>query len=239
MGAESHVDRSIEDPYPFVESNVLGTVNVLQLALGLYGGNELEKMIYVSTDEVYGPAIKGQLHTEDHCHNPSNPYSASKAAGENFCTAYHNTYGVPVITTRTMNNYGERQDPEKFVPKVVKSILNRNTVPVHAKIENDTVLDVSSRCWLHAQNHADGIDFLLRNGTPGESYNITGEQVSVDVLAEKIGKILDEPVQLEYVDYHTFRPGHDMHYGLDGTKMDKLGWKAPVSMEESLEKTVV
>ena len=239
MGAESHVDRSIEDPYPFVYSNVLGTVNILELAKCLYENKLLECMVYVSTDEIYGPVKGSQLHKETDSHNPSNPYSASKASGENFCIAYHNTHNIPIMITRTMNNYGERQDIEKFVPKVVYNVLNDLPVTVHCALDSfGTVIDVSSRCWLHAQNHADGIDFLLKNGLPGESYNITGEKVYVDQLAMRIAEILGKDIDLKYEDFHSFRPGHDMHYGLDGSKMNELGWEPPVSLSESLEKTV-
>ena len=239
MGAESHVDRSIIDPYPFIESNVLGTVNMLELAKKLTGRG-LERMIYVSTDEVYGPAHDGHLHKEGEAHAPSNPDSASKAAGEDFCTAYHNTYKVPVIISRTMNNIGERQDNEKFFPMALGKILDYKPVIVHCRIENNEVVDVSSRCWLHAQNHASALVFLLENGKIGEAYNVTGEWMPVDELAKLIGKIIDtnKKIKLEYRDFHSFRQGHDLHYGLDGTKIAELGWEAPRSLEESVEKTV-
>jgi dTDP-glucose 4,6-dehydratase len=147
MGAESHVDNSIKDPYPFVYSNVVGTVNMLEFAKDLYFNHgECTKFIYVSTDEVYGPAGKN-LHIENDPHKPSNPYSASKAAGEDFCYAYYNTYGLPIIITRTMNNFGERQDAEKFVPKVVKSILQGNKINIHCKMdEKGGIKEISSRC---------------------------------------------------------------------------------------------
>jgi len=245
MGAESHVDRSITDPYPFVESNVLGTVNMLELAKALPKyPSSFEKMIYVSTDEVYGPAHDGHLHKEGEAHAPSNPYSASKAAGEDFCIAYHNTYGVPVIISRTMNNIGERQDSEKFFPMVVKNILANEPVTIHCRKELDAVVEISSRCWLHAQNHASALVFLLENGDLGEAYNVTGEWLPVDDLAIQISEVIDRVVgetlelNLEYEDFHSFRQGHDLHYGLDGTKIAELGWKAPVSLEESLKKTV-
>jgi len=240
MGAESHVDRSITDPYPFIESNVLGTVNILELAKTLSNGHDLEKIIYVSTDEVYGPAYDGDLHKEGEAHKPSNPYSASKAAGEDFCTAYHNTYDLPVIISRTMNNIGERQDSEKFFPMVVKKILANEPVIVHCKIEDDVVVDVSSRCWLHAQNHASAIVFLLENGKIGEAYNVTGEWMPVDKLAILIAKVMgkEKDLNLQYEDFHSFRPGHDLHYGLDGTKIAHLGWTAPFNLKRTIEKVV-
>jgi dTDP-glucose 4,6-dehydratase len=234
MGAESHVDRSITDPLIFAESNVIGTVNMLELAKVL----EPELFVYVSTDEVYGPALNGHLHKEGEPHKPSNPYSASKSGGEAFAYAYWNTYDMPIIITNTMNNFGERQHPEKFVPKTMKSILNEKSVVLHCKKEHGKIVEVSSRCWLHARNHADGLLFLLANGVPGEKYNITGEHATVEEIADKIGKILDKPVKKKFVDFHSFRPGHDMHYGLDGEKMKEMGWIPPYTLDKSLETTV-
>ena len=247
MAAESHVDRSIEDAHPFVMSNVLGTVNMLELARIL----KPEKFIYVSTDEVYGPARDGHLHKEGEPHFPSNPYSASKSGAEAFAYAYWNTHGVPIIITNTMNNFGERQNAEKFVPKTIKAILNGRPVILHCKKDyqydkegnitnNDTakIIDVSSRCWLHARNHADGLLFVLENGVPGEKYNISGEHANVEEIADMIAKFLGRDIRKEFQDFHTFRPGHDMHYGLDNSKLKKLGWKQPFTLEESLERTV-
>lgn len=240
MGAESHVDRSIENALPFAESNVIGTVNMLDYAKSL---NSLEKFVYVSTDEVYGPAKKNErgeiwMHEEGEAHRPSNPYSASKSGAEAFVYAYWNTYGLPAIITNTMNNFGERQHPEKFVPKVVLSGLTGKTVPVHCKKVDGEVVDISSRCWLHARNHADGIMFLLERGNPGERYNIVGEWGSVRDMVDFIGMVLEIEINTELVDFHSFRPGHDMHYGLDGKKMAAMGWKPPVPFFESLAKTV-
>jgi len=235
MGAESHVDRSIDDPVPFAQSNVLGTVNMLEF---LRHHQPKARFLYIGTDEVYGPALGGHLHKEGEAHRPSNPYSASKSGAEAFCYAYWNTYELDIIITNTMNNYGERQNSEKFVSLVVKKLLNGEPVIAHCKKENGEVVEISSRCWLHARNHADGIIFLLDKGKAGERYNITGEWADVAYMAEKIAKILKLPLTLEYEDFHSFRPGHDMHYGLDGTKMKEMGWIAPFSLEESLEKTI-
>ena len=240
MGAESHVDRSIEDPMPFAESNVIGTVNMLNYAREI----EPEKFIYVSTDEVYGPAHrddKGELHLhkEGEPHNPSNPYSASKSGAEAFCIAYHNTYGLPVIISNTMNNFGERQNHEKFLPRVIKSAIEGTSLTLHCKKNSaGEILDISSRCWLHARNHADGLLFLLKNGKPGEKYNITGEWASVRDMADKVAEIVGKPINYVFEDFHSFRPGHDMHYGLDGSKMKELGWIPPYSLDKSLEFTV-
>lgn len=238
MGAESHVDRSIVDPLPFAESNVIGTVNMLMYARVLHEKKVLRKFIYVSTDEVYGPSINGHMHKEGEAHRPSNPYSASKSGAEAFCYAFWNTYNLPVIITNTMNNYGERQNGEKFITKVIKNILEDKPVTLHCKIEDGKVVDISSRCWLHARNHADGLLFVINHGEIGERYNITGEWANVVTMAETIAKILGKKAILSYEDYHSFRQGHDMHYGLDGEKLKKMGWVAPYSLEDSLKNVV-
>ena len=235
MGAESHVDRSITDPISFFESNVIGTVNMLMYAKDI----GVEKFVYISTDEVYGPAINKHLHKEGEPHKPSNPYSASKSGAEAACYAFWNTYGMPIIITNTMNNFGERQNSEKFVSKTIKRLLNNEEMIAHCKIENGKVVDVSSRCWLHARNHADGLLFVLEHGKFGEKYNITGEWLPVDAMIVGIAEILGVEPKIKYEDFHSFRPGHDMHYGLDGTKMKELGWVPPYSLEESLRTTVL
>jgi dTDP-glucose 4,6-dehydratase len=237
--AESHVDNSIRNPRLFAESNVLGTVNMLELCRQI----QPEKFIYVSTDEVYGPvsADMKDLHKEGEPHRPSNPYSASKSSGEDFCRAYHDTYGAPVMITNTMNNFGQRQDPEKFVPKTIISIYREEPVTLHCRksADGEEIFEVSSRCWLHARNHADGLLFLLNKGQSGEQYNITGTWAEVSTIAGMIANDMRHgPYKRNWEDFHSFRPGHDMHYGLDGTKMEKLGWVAPVDFRESLTDTV-
>lgn len=235
MGAESHVDNSIEDPLLFAHSNVIGTVNMLEYARKYYPDN---RFLYISTDEVYGASIDGHLHKEGEPHRPSNPYSASKSGGEAFCYAYYNTYGIDIVTTNTMNNFGERQNREKFLPRVIRTAVYGDTLKLHCKFEDGEVVDVSSRCWLHAKNHADGMLFVLRHGKAGESYNITGEKYSVKEVADMVADILDVEMKYDYEDFHSFRKGHDMHYGLDGTKLKKMGWVAPHTFRESLENTV-
>lgn len=234
MGAESHVDRSINDPMPFFESNVIGTVNMLEYAKKV----KPDLFIYVSTDEVYGPALNGHLHKEGEPHRPSNPYSASKSGAEAACYAYWNTYGMPIIVTNTMNNFGERQNDEKFVAKAVKKILLNEEMIAHCKKVNGEIVEISSRCWLHARNHADGLLFLIKNGQIGEHYNITGEWADVRMMIDKIGAILGVFPKIKFEDFHSFRPGHDMHYGLDGTKMKELGWIPPFTLDDSLKTTV-
>lgn len=235
MAAESHVDRSIADPAPFIYSNVVGTMNTLDLAKKL----EPEKFILVSTDEVYGPSIGGHLHKEGEPHRPGNPYSASKSGAEALAYAYWNTYEMPIIITNTMNNFGERQHPEKFVPKTIKNLLLNLPVVAHCKKVDGQVVDISSRCWLHARNHADALIFLLQNGVSGERYNVTGERYNVEEMIRFIGTFLniEDPV-IEMVDFHSFRRGHDMHYGLDGSKLQSIGWRPPMSFMDSLKKTV-
>jgi len=240
MGAESHVDRSIEDPIPFAESNVLGTVNMLE-----YLRHRMPKarFLYISTDEVFGPAYyedgKLHMHKEGEPLKPSNPYSASKAGAEAFCYAYWNTYGLDIMVTNTMNNFGERQNKEKFLPRVVRSAVYGEPLKLHCKKDkNGMIVDISSRCWLHARNHADGILFVLQNGKSGEHYNITGEWASVKDIADMVCLFLHKSPSYTFEDFHSFRPGHDMHYGLDGTKLKELGWEPPIKLRPSLEKCV-
>lgn len=236
MAAESHVDNSIVNPEPFIMSNVVGTMNVLEMCKRV---GTLDKIILVSTDEVYGPSINDHLHKEGEPHRPGNPYSASKAGAEDLAYAYWNTYELPIVISNTMNNFGERQHPEKFLPKTIKALLSNEPVIAHCKIIDGKVVDISSRCWLHARNHADGLLFLLQNGIPGERYNITGKLMNVRDLIQVVGGILDVTPTIQYEDFHSFRRGHDMHYGLDGTKMKELGWEPKISFISSLEKTVL
>jgi len=238
MAAESHVDNSIANPVPFVMSNVVGTMNMLEAVKKM---GTIQKYIQISTDEVYGPSVAGHLHKEGEPHKPGNPYSASKAGAEDLAFAYYNTYGLPIIITNTMNNFGERQNPEKFVPKVMKAILTGDPVIAHCKKVNGSVVDISSRCWLHARNHSDALLFLLKNGTAGERYNVTGDLHNVVEMINFIGSFMGKnpgDYNIVYEDFHSFRKGHDMHYGLDGIKLASMGWKPPVPFLESLQKMV-
>lgn len=238
MGAETHVGNSLTNPLIFAESNVIGTLNMLEATRSL----QPKKFIYISTDEVFGPVQKGQLHVETALYKPSNPYAATKAGAESLCHAWWKSFGVPVFVTHTMNNFGERQHIEKFIPQTMYKIMHDQPVPLHCRWNKDTgsglPQDVSSRCWLHARNHADALLFLLDKGQPGEHYNIVGEWADVRMMAEKIANILGKSFQPEYIDFHSFHPGHDMHYGLDGTKLANMGWKPPQDLDSSLEKTV-
>lgn len=235
MGAETHVENSFKRPLDFAETNVIGTINMLNLAREL----DIEKFVHVSTDEVYGPVIGKQLHKEGEPHRPSNPYSASKSGSEAFVHAYWKSFGVPVVITNTMNNFGERQDSEKFIPKAIKKIFNGETLSIHAAISNEgDITDISSRCWLHARNHADGLLFVMQNGIIGESYNIVGEHKNVYQVASMIAKFMNKQLNADFIPFHAYSPGHDMHYGLDGDKLKNMGWMPIIDLQESLKKTV-
>ncbi len=253
LGAESHVDTSIENPELFVTSNVLGTVNMLQLARKL---PNLDLFVFFSTDEVFGPAGFGEKgYTEKDKHDPKNPYAASKSAAEQFVTAFANTYKLPCIITRTMNIFGERQHPQKFIPKVIKAVLEGGYVPIHGTEDRQAA---GMRHYIHARNVADALDFLLkeRPDLAGSvkncySYHIVGE-IEVDNLslanfiAELVEKECHTRKDVEYsgthrfeiVDFHSSRPGHDLRYALDGSKMKRLGWEPKKTFHQSLKKTV-
>jgi len=233
MGAETHVDRSIEDPEPFVMSNVIGTMRVLDFARKQ---KNLSKMIYFSTDEIFGPAPEGVEYKEWDRYNSTNPYSASKAGGEELCLAYENTYKVPILITHTMNVFGERQHPEKFIPMTIKKVLDGKKILIHSdKLKSKP----GSRFWIHARNVASVLLFLLDKGDIGDKYNIVGEK-EVDNLemAQIIAKILDKPLDYEMIDFHSLRPGHDLRYALSGEKLNKMGFKYPKKFEESLKNTI-
>lgn len=233
MGAETHVDRSIENPEPFVVANVLGTMRMLDFARKQ---RNLKKFFYFSTDEVFGPAPEGVFFKEWDRYKSTNPYSATKAGGEELALAYHNTYKVPIVITHTMNNFGERQHPEKFIPKVIRSVLKGETIPIHS---DATRTKPGSRFWIHARNVASAVFFLIDKGGTGDKYNIVGErEVNNLEMAQVIAHTIGKELKYELVDFHSSRPGHDLRYALDGTKMKNLGWEPPVDFEKSLQKTV-
>ena len=234
MAAETHVDNSIKDPVPFIKNNIMSTVNLLEYARTL---KDLKIFFYFSTDEVYGPALGETMYKEDDRHKPTNPYSASKSGAEQICVAYHNTYGIPLMRVNVMNVFGERQHIEKFIPKVIKAVLDDDKVYIHSypcKTKSGT------RFYIHARNVAAAVLFLMNNGVLGEAYNITGEaEVSNLEMATMIAKIIGKDLKYELVDFHSVRPGHDIRYGLNGDKMMEMGWKLPVGFEESLKKMVL
>ena len=237
LGAETHVDKSIEDAYPFVLSNVVGTLQILEFARKC---TKLEKMIYFSTDEIFGPAdvhLVPNGFKEWDAYNSTNPYSASKAGGEELCLAYANTHKVPVLITHTMNVFGERQHPEKFIPMTIRKVRNDEEVIIHAD-PSKTV--PGSRFWIHARNVAQAISFLLEKGKVRDKYNIVGEkEVNNLDMARHIAGTLGKSLRYRMVDFHSSRPGHDLRYGLDGTKLRSMGFEYPRSFEESLSKTIL
>jgi dTDP-glucose 4,6-dehydratase len=233
IGAGSHVDRSIEDPLSFVMDNVVGTCNVLNYARQL---DNLENIVYFSTDEVFGPAAPGIAHHEWHHYNSGNPYSASKAGGEELCLAFHNTYKLPVMISHCMNIFGERQHPEKFIPSCIRKIYKGEKVIIHS---NKNLTKAGSRFYIHANNVCSAVNFILSKGTHGDKYNIVGEkELDNYQVASIIANILGKPLNYEFVDFHSSRPGHDLRYALDGSKLAKMGWDLECTVEKSLETTV-
>jgi len=233
LGAETHVDRSIDDPEPFVHSNVLGTMYMLNLARKQ---KDLHRFFYFSTDEVFGPAPTGVAYKEWDRYNSGNPYAATKAGGEELCLAFGNTYKVPIVITHCMNIFGERQHAEKFIPLVIRKILAGEKVIIHS---DPSMKIPGSRFWIHARNVAAAITFLTQKGTIQEKYNIVGErEVNNLEMAQFIAKVIGKPLKYEMVDFHSSRPGHDLRYALDGQRMHDMGWRLPINFEDSLAKTV-
>ena len=233
LAAETHVDNSISDPVLFIQNNIMSTTHLLEYARTL---KTLKRFLHFSTDEVYGPAFDECLYSESDRHNPKNPYSASKAGAEHICVAYENTYNVPVIVVNAMNVIGERQLREKFVPFAIGKIMRGEKLHVHCYKD----MTPGSRFYIHARNVADAVLHILKVGTVGEFYNIAGEkEVDNLELVEMIADIMNKTPQYELVDFHSGRPGHDLRYGLDGSKLAGLGWAPPNTFRQSLEKTVL
>jgi dTDP-glucose 4,6-dehydratase len=242
MASDSHVARSLEDPVPFVENNVSLALNVLEYARKA----RPEKFIQISTDEVFGPAPEGISYAENAALRPSNPYSASKACQEMIATSYWRSFGVPLIITRTMNNFGERQLGEKFVPMAIAKVLQGEKVMIHARRVGES-WNPGSRVWLHARNHADALTYVLQEADPVTyrqggvpvRFNVAGEREADNLeIAETIAEIVGKPLRYEFEDYHSSRPGHDLRYSLDGSAIRAAGWNQPMMFEESFEKTV-
>ena len=233
MAAETHVDNSIVTPVYCIHNNVMSTVNILEYARNL---KTLKKFLYFSTDEVYGPALDDTMYKEWDRHKPTNPYSASKSAGEQICVSYENTYKLPVLICNVMNAFGERQHIEKFIPKCIKKILNGEKVFIHSYPDKKKA---GTRFYIHSRNISDAVLFLINKGGIGEKYNITGEK-EVDNLemAQFIAKTVGKELIYEMVDFHKDRPGHDLRYGLDGSKLTDMGWNIPLDFYLTLEKTI-
>ena len=238
LAAGSHVDRSIEYPMEFVFDNVVGTGNILEFARSQ---DNLERFIYFSTDEVFGPAPDGIKYKENDRYNSTNPYSASKAGGEELAVAYENTYGLPVYITHTMNVFGERQHPEKYIPMCIRKIRDGETVTIHS---DSTRTIPGSRHYIHAEDVSDAILFLVNyqgtfEPTWGNAkcpkFNIVGsEELNNLELAQIIADAQGKELKYELVDFHSSRPGHDLRYALDGDKMKQLGWVPAKSVRERI-----
>ena len=258
VASESHVDRSIEEPASFIQNNVALITSILDYARTL---ENLEVVLHVSTDEVYGPAEVGTNHQEwVDLTKPSNPYAASKAAQEAIAFSYWRTYDVPLVITNTLNILGETQSNEKMFMKTLKSVMEETTMTIHASPEGV----VGSRFYIHARNQADALIFLLKHfslehnqikayasqgeieslrysqgGTVHPKYNVVGEtEVDNLTLANLIADAAGKPLKYELVDFHSSRPGHDLRYALDGKKLAGLGWIAPVPFEKTVKSIV-
>ncbi len=227
IAAETHVDRSIKDPYTFLQNNTVGTYAVLE---AVRKHNPRARMVQVSTDEVFGTAMEGSF-TERDTPNPSNPYSASKAAADMFALAYHKTYGINVSITRCTNNFGPYQLPEKLIPKAIIRALRGLSVPLYGTGTN-------IRDWIFVQDHCAAINVVLEKGQAGETYNVSaGNEVTNIEIVKKILELLNKPEDL--IAFVEDRPGHDLRYSLDSTKLrTQLGWLPKFSFKEALDSTV-
>lgn len=240
VASESHVDRSIDDPVGFVQNNVNLALHMLELARWL----KPELFLQFSTDEVYGVARENELHAEWSPIVPSNPYAASKAAQEAIAVSYWRTYGVPVVITNTMNVFSEAQDFEKFIPLVVRKVIDGERVDIHAYPGCEKA---GSRFYIHARNVADAVLHIVQNlGVPMYGLadrplrlNIVGERELDNLtLAQMVAKLLGKKLKFRLVDFHSSRPGHDQRYALDGDKMALHGWRPKTSLEDSLRSVV-
>lgn len=227
LAAESHVDNSIEDCGPFISSNIIGTVNLLELSLKY----DIEKFIHISTDEVYGSIEYGSF-TEESNYNPRNPYSASKASSDHFVNAFHHTYGLPTIITNCSNNYGPRQFEEKMIPKTITNILQGKSVKIYG--DGQQVRD-----WLYVEDHCKALVEVWKNGSSGQKYNIGGEcELTNNNLVHKIIHLMNKENQVQ-IEYIKDRPGHDKRYSTNILKINTdLGWSSETNIDEGLIKTI-
>lgn len=240
LAAESHVDRSIEDPLAFVKTNIVGTINLLNAAKKQWKDNfEGKRFYHISTDEVYGSLGIEGLFTETTAYDPNSPYSASKASSDHFVRAYGETYGLPYVLTNCSNNYGSYHFPEKLIPLFINNIIKNKPLPVYG--DGDYTRD-----WLFVEDHAIAIDLVFHEGKNQETYNIGGfnEWKNIDlvkllcqIMDQKLGR--EEGASAELITYVKDRPGHDLRYAIDASKINEdLGWKPSVTFEEGLEKTI-
>jgi dTDP-glucose 4,6-dehydratase len=240
LAAESHVDRSITDPNEFIKTNIVGTVNLLNVAKKHWEGNFEGKLFYhISTDEVYGSLGAEGYFTEETPYDPRSPYSASKASSDHLVRAYHNTYGMPIVISNCSNNYGPNQFPEKLIPLFINNIRNNKNLPVYGKGEN-------IRDWLYVEDHAEAIDLIYHKGRIGETYNIGGDNEWMNIeLIRKLCELMDKKLDREpgtsekLITYVKDRAGHDKRYAIDCSKLkNELNWKQNVNFEEGLDKTI-
>jgi dTDP-glucose 4,6-dehydratase len=240
LAAESHVDRSITDPFLFAQTNVMGTLSLLQAAKNYWNNQFENKLFYhVSTDEVYGSLGAAGYFTEKTNYDPHSPYSASKASSDHFVRAFSDTYGLPVVISNCSNNYGPYQFPEKLIPLFINNILHNKPLPVYGKGEN-------VRDWLFVNDHARAIDVIFHDGKVGETYNIGGvnEWKNIDlikIIIKTVDRLLEreEGSSDKLITFVTDRAGHDLRYAIDATKLkDELGWEPSLQFEEGIEKTV-
>ena len=241
LAAESHVDRSIKDPFTFAMTNVMGTLSLLQAAKEHWKEDYASHRFYhISTDEVYGALeFDGSMFTETTAYDPHSPYSASKASSDHFVRAFHDTYGMNVVISNCSNNYGPYQFPEKLIPLFINNIRHGKPLPVYGKGEN-------VRDWLYVVDHARAIDIIFHQGKTGDTYNIGGfnEWTNIDlikVMIKTVDKLLGNPEghSLGLITYVTDRAGHDLRYAIDSTKLkNELGWEPSLQFEEGIEKTV-
>ena len=240
LAAESHVDRSISDPLSFVKTNVIGTMNLLNAAKTIWANNLQNKRFYhISTDEVYGSLGDFGFFTESNAYSPNSPYSASKASSDHFVRAYGETYGLPYVITNCSNNYGPNHFPEKLIPLFINNIINNKPLPVYGNGKY-------TRDWLYVEDHAEAIDLVFHQGKNHETYNIGGfnEWQNIDLVKllcalmdKKLGRVKGTSEML--IAYVKDRPGHDLRYAIDASKINKeLGWKPSVTFEQGLEKTI-
>jgi len=240
LAAESHVDRSIAEPNAFIQTNIVGTVNLLNAALSQWKQDFNGKLFYhISTDEVFGTLGSKGFFTETTAYDPRSPYSASKASSDHLVRAYYHTYGLPSIVSNCSNNYGPFQFPEKLIPLAFNNILNQRAIPIYGKGEN-------IRDWLYVEDHAEAIDLIFHRGTPGSTYNIGGhnEWKNIDLI-RKLCEIMDKKINrpegtsVKLITFVKDRAGHDLRYAIDSSKFSReLGWQPKVSFEEGLAKTV-
>ena len=240
LAAESHVDRSIVDPFSFAQTNVMGTLNLLQVAKEYWQNNYVNKLFYhISTDEVYGSLGQDGLFSENSKYDPHSPYAASKASSDHFVRSYKDTYDLPIIISNCSNNFGPNQFTEKLIPLVVNNIIHNKPIPVYGNGEN-------IRDWIFVDDHVRAIDLIFHKGETGETYNIGGsnEMRNIDLINELItttDSLLGNPegTSIKLLKYVTDRPGHDFRYAIDSSKLNnQLGWKSSDNFIENIEKTV-